>query len=112
MEDIILNTKKEDKYLIVYPKGRLDLAISSQVEDELNNLVSSGHSHIILNMKDVEYMSSSGFRACISVLRKLKVVNGSLKICNVQPDVNRIFEVIELDSLFDVYKTEEEALKS
>ncbi len=107
-----MRTQKNGDHLIVYPEGRLDLHISSQIEEELAKLVDEGNHHIILNLRDVEYMSSSGFRACIATLRKLNTHNGSFKICCVQPDVSRIFEVIELNSLFDVYKTEEEAIQA
>ncbi|EQA36310.1 STAS domain protein [Leptospira inadai serovar Lyme str. 10] len=57
-------------------------------------------------------MSSSGFRACISTLRKLNAKEGGLKICGIKPAVKRIFDVIELTSLFDIRETEDEALKS
>ncbi|HNH08335.1 MAG TPA: STAS domain-containing protein, partial [Leptospiraceae bacterium] len=55
-------------------------------------------------------MSSSGFRACISTLRKLNAKEGSLKMSNIRPAVKRIFDVIELTTLFDIYATEDEAL--
>ena len=63
-------------------------------------------------MDKVEYMSSSGFRACIATLRKLNARDGSLKLTNIRPSVKRIFDVIELTSLFDIYESEEEALKA
>ncbi|NUM42506.1 MAG: STAS domain-containing protein [Leptospiraceae bacterium] len=69
-----------------------------------------GHKKVLLNMDGVEYMSSSGFRACISILRKLNTEGGMLKICNIKPSVKRIFDVIELTSLFDIFESEEAAL--
>ena len=108
-----MDTKKEGQKLIVYPKGRLDLAASSQAEEEIFRLIDNeGHHHLILNLKGVDYMSSSGFRVCIAVLRKLNTCKGTFKLCCVQPSVYRIFEVIELKSLFNVYETEEEALQA
>ena len=106
---MLLETKKEGKYLVAYPLGRLDLTASVQVEEELSKLIDAGNHNIILNLKNVDYMSSSGFRTCISILRKLNVLGGTFKICEIQPEVNRIFEVIELNSLFDVFSNEKEA---
>lgn len=96
---------------IAYLHGRLDVAISGEIEESLmTTLDAKGIKHLILNMADVEYMSSSGFRVMIALLRKLKDLEGTLKICAVRPAVKRIFDVIELTTLFDMYDTEKEAL--
>ena len=107
----MLNTKQSGDKLVVYLEGRLDVSVANEVEEELANLIDKeNHKHIILNMEKVEYMSSSGFRACIATLRKLNAREGTLTLCNIRPSVKRIFDVIELTSLFDISNTEAEAL--
>lgn len=106
-----METKKVGEKIVVYLEGRLDVSIAGQVEEELMRIIDEdGIVHIVLNMQAVEYMSSSGFRACIATLRKLHSMDGTLKICNIKPSVKRIFDVIELTSLFDIYDSEEAAL--
>jgi len=96
---------------VAYLHGRLDVAVSGEVEEQLMKILEAkAIKHLLLNMSDVEYMSSSGFRVMIALLRKLKDLKGSLKLCCVRPAVKRIFDVIELTSLFDMFETEEEAL--
>lgn len=108
----MLNTKKVGDKLVVYLEGRLDVSVANDVEEELNRIIEQeNQKHLVLNMEKVEYMSSSGFRACISTLRKLNAKEGTLKLCAIRPSVKRIFDVIELTSLFDIYETEPEALK-
>lgn len=109
----MLNTKKVDDKLVVFLEGRLDVSVANEVEEELASLIDNeSQKHLILNMEKVEYMSSSGFRACIATLRKLNAIEGTLKLSNIRPSVKRIFDVIELTSLFDIYETEEEARKA
>ncbi|MCB1165327.1 MAG: STAS domain-containing protein [Leptospiraceae bacterium] len=109
----MLQTKQVNDKLIVYLEGRLDVSVANEVEEELSRLIDQeNQKHIVLNMDKVEYMSSSGFRACIATLRKLNARDGSLKLTNIRPSVKRIFDVIELTSLFDIYESEEEALKA
>jgi stage II sporulation protein AA (anti-sigma F factor antagonist) len=99
--------------LVVYLEGRLDVSVANEVEESLAELIDQGdYKKVLLNMDGIEYMSSSGFRACISTLRKLSAKEGYLKMCNIKPAVKRIFDVIELTSLFDIYSNEEEALGS
>jgi len=108
----MLNTKKVGDKLVVYLEGRLDVSVANDVEEELNRIIETdSQKHLVLNMEKVEYMSSSGFRACISTLRKLNAKEGTLKLCCIRPSVKRIFDVIELTSLFDIFETEADALK-
>lgn len=101
----------KNNILIVNLEGRLDVSVANEVEEELAEMIDKGgHNKVLLNMEGIEYMSSSGFRACISTLRKLNAKEGSLKISNIRPAVKRIFDVIELTSLFDIYDSDEEAL--
>ncbi|MBE7411345.1 MAG: STAS domain-containing protein [Leptospiraceae bacterium] len=107
----MLNHKIAGDKLIVFLEGRLDVSVANEVEEGLLSLIDEGgHKKVLLNMDGVEYMSSSGFRACISILRKLNTEGGMLKICNIKPSVKRIFDVIELTSLFDIFESEEAAL--
>lgn len=107
----MLNHVIKGDVLVVNLEGRLDVSVANEVEEGLAELIDEGgHIKVLLNMDGIEYMSSSGFRACISTLRKLNAKDGVLKICNIKPAVKRIFDVIELTSLFDIYESEESAL--
>lgn len=102
-----------DAKAVSYLSGRLDVAVSGEIEEQLLEAIESkGIKHLILNMHNVDYMSSSGFRVAIALLRRLKDEGGSLRICNLRPAVRRIFDVIELTSLFEIFDSEEEAVKS
>jgi len=108
---ILVKKKKVEDKLVVYLEGRLDVTVATEIEEDLTKVIDDdGEIHLILNLENVEYMSSSGFRACIAILRKLKQREGSLKLCAIRPSVKRIFDVIELTSLFDIYETEQDAL--
>ncbi|MDX1960908.1 MAG: STAS domain-containing protein [Leptospiraceae bacterium] len=109
---MLKNVMKGD-VLVVYLEGRLDVSVANEVEEQLAELIDKGdYRKVVLNMEGIEYMSSSGFRACISTLRKLNAKEGILKMSNIKPAVKRIFDVIELTSLFDIYATEPEAIAS
>lgn len=108
-----LNTKKEGNVNVVALEGRLDIHHSSDIENGINDLIKNNpDSHMLLNLKDVEYMSSSGLRIFVSTMRILKESKKHLKLCNMNSAVKKIFEVVELMDMFDIYNTEEEALES
>jgi len=97
---------------IVYLKGRLDVHLSAEIETELNKIIDEGKNKLLLSLKDVEYLSSSGLRVFIATSRKLKEKNGELKLMKLNETAKKIFKIVELIDMFDIYESEEDALKS
>lgn len=106
-----LQVNEKDKSLVVYLNGRMDVHLASDIENELKKILAD-HSDkdIILNLDEVEYMSSSGLRVFVSLMRTLKESGRSLKLCNLSMAVKKVFEVVELMDMFDIFESEEEAL--
>jgi anti-anti-sigma factor len=108
-----LKTKKINNIVVIYLEGRLDVHLSADVEKEINKIITDDpSSHLLLNLQDVEYMSSSGLRIFVSTMRILKESRRKLALCNMNTAVKKIFEVVELMDMFDIHENEEEALKS
>ncbi len=106
-----LKTKKVDNVVVVYLAGRLDVHLSADIEKEINKIINDDpSSNLLLNLSDVEYMSSSGLRIFVSTMRILKETKRKLKLCNMNSAVKKIFEVVELMDMFDIYESENEAL--
>jgi anti-anti-sigma factor len=106
-----LKTTKTDNVIIIYLNGRLDVHLSADVEKGINKIIKEEpQSHLLLNLEDVEYMSSSGLRIFVSTMRILKDNKRMLKLCNINSAVKKIFEVVELMEMFDIYNNEEDAL--
>jgi len=108
-----LNLKRVGNVVVVYLSGRLDVHLSAEIEKEINKIIQNeSDTHLLMNLHDVEYMSSSGLRIFVSTMRILKEQKRLLKLCNMNNAVKKIFEVVELMDMFDIYDTEEEALKT
>lgn len=108
-----LNTRTQDNSLIIDLAGRLDVHLASEIEDEINNLIKTDDSStVILNLENVEYMSSSGLRVFVSLMRTLHEVSRNLKLSNLSQAVQKVFEVVELMDMFDIYESVEEAIAS
>lgn len=108
-----LNRKKIDNVVVIYLSGRLDVHLSAEIEKEINNIIQNEQDrHLLLNLKDVEYMSSSGLRIFVSTMRLLKESKRKLKLCEMNNAVKKIFEVVELMDMFDIFDSEDEAIKS
>jgi anti-anti-sigma factor len=107
-----IKTQTIGKHVLVKLAGRLDITQSDEVESHLAKDVLSGDGDIIIHLGSISYISSSGIRIFVGMVRELNRQGRKLKLCNITPPVKKVFDVVELLDLFDVYATEEEAIAS
>lgn len=106
-----IKTKKIGKHTLVALNGRLDIGHSDEVEAKLLDDVQSGQGDILINLENISYISSSGIRIFVGMVRELEK-RRKLKLCCITPPVKKVFDVVELLDLFEVYETESSALDS
>ena len=105
--------KKEKGHIVVYLEGRIDIHKSNDFDILMDQLISKNPDcDIIVNFEKAEYMSSSGLKVLVSYTRILEGKKKKLKICNMNKNIKKIFEVIELYDMFNVYPNEEKAFES
>jgi anti-anti-sigma factor len=113
MSDVLqITRKKQDSIDVVCMSGRLDTNTAIEAEAEFKTVIASGAQQIVLNLKNLNYISSSGLRILIVALREVKKKQGDLKLACLKPAVKEIIHIAGFDRLFSLYETEEEAVKS
>ena len=107
----MIKHKESEDFVVAYLKGRIDVHLSTEIEKEINAIIAKfSDKSLIINLEDVEYMSSSGLRVLVASMRVLKSNNKNLRLCNLNTAVKKVFEVVELMDMFDIYSSEKEAL--
>ncbi len=96
---------------VVSVRGRIDAATAFDMEKELNKLILANSIKIIINFNDVEYISSGGLRILLSTAKALKNKNGDLRLCQLGDHVYKVFKLAGFTTIFNIYETEDEALK-
>ena len=96
--------------LILQPTGRLDSLTSQDLQNELSQRISGGDTAILLDLKDLEYISSAGLRVLLLAGKELKAKNGQLSLCALKENVREVFEVSGFISLFPVHNSVDEAI--
>src|ERR1700751_1747755 len=83
-------------------KGRLVLGQESiGLRTMIDNLLSSGATRIVINLEQVNYVDSAGLGALIEMHRKTKAKGGSLKLCNLGPNLRQALEIARLLPIFE-----------
>ena len=82
-----------------------------ELGNELFSLVEKeGYTKILLNFSEVGFLSSAALGKLIMLYKKIMVRNGMLKFSNITPDINELFKIMNLNSIFDIRSEEANAL--
>lgn len=91
----------------------VDSANIEEMGEELTSLVDRDKmKHVLLNFDAVEFLSSAALNKLILVDKKVKQAGGNLRLCNLRAEIMEVFTITRLNRVFDIRKTEAEALKA
>ena len=99
--------------IVVDVSGRIAIQEGAdQFRDVTRELIRQGHMKVVLNLQDVPYIDSTALgeiiRTYTSVIRK----GGSVKLLNVSSHVHQLMVITRLLSVFDLFDSEADAVKS
>jgi anti-sigma B factor antagonist len=98
---------------IVDLSGRLTLGEGcGTLRDTIKDLIAKGGRKILVNLKDVSYIDSSGLGELVGSYASVTNVNGQIKILNAQSRVHDLLTVTKLYSVFEAFSDEPTALTS
>jgi anti-sigma B factor antagonist len=109
---IDIDSRDENGIMVVEIEGKLNTGASPDAEKFLNSLLDDGATKILLNMEDMDFISSTGLRVILSTGKKLAAVSGKLIICNPNLTVMDVLKMSGFSQMFKVFDSEEEALSS
>ena len=94
-------------------KKILDEQNIQMIGDDLFRLVDDlGRRKVLLNFRNVEFMSSAALGKLITLHRKLQAVQGKLVLCKITKDILDVFKITKLDRILAIKNDEQEALQS
>lgn len=106
-------TDKSDNYtLIKFSTDKLDAIVAPDLKSELVLVSKQGAKNIIIDLENVKYCDSSGLSALLIGYRICKEANGSFILSAIQPSVEKLITISQLDSILNIKETSQEAIDS
>jgi anti-sigma B factor antagonist len=102
--------KKNDVMVINVKEERLDAHNSGDLKSEMQKLFTEGNKNILVDLKDVRFIDSSGLGALVSGFKNAISHQGNLKLSSLQPQVKSMFELTRLHRVFEIFASSSEAL--
>ena len=106
-----LHIEKFPAYTLVQPQvARLDTVAAPVLRGTTADLANEGRFRVILDLKQVQFVDSSGLGALIHLHKTLQP-QGRLVLCHVDAKVGQLFKVTRLDRVFTLAATDDEAFR-
>lgn len=86
--------------MIIAPKGRLNTFGASKLDEALKKLIKKDDIHVIIEMGDIQYLSSGGIRILLSTYQMLAERGGKLFLSNINEYPLEVLEMAGSDQIF------------
>jgi anti-anti-sigma factor len=90
--------------------GRVDSANAPIMQDRVASLIAGGTASILLDLANVEYISSAGFRSLLILAKQASQAKARFGLCSLSPKLRRLFDLGGFLDLLPIASTREEGL--
>ncbi len=108
---LIINREEKDGIVILSFTGRIDAETYTLVREKIDELFLQNKYRIIIDLKGIEYISSAGWGSFIGYVNTARNKKGDVKLAAMNPEVKRVYEMIEFNELIEAYDSIDDAKK-
>ena len=106
-----IRESKLGQLTILQPTDRLDDKSAPLFEQSLEGRLKENYRCFIVDLAEIEFMSSAVLRVLIMLSKRLAAAEGSLVLCNLNEQVREVFDVAGLSSVFSIVETRSMAIE-
>jgi anti-sigma B factor antagonist len=110
MSDFKINVRESSSIQVLDLKGYLDAHTASDLEGAFQRLIDDKKFNIVVNCKDLTYISSAGLGVFMAFIEDVRRNQGDIKLSNMSPKVYNVFDLLGFPLLYDIAKDEQEAI--
>ena len=85
---------------------------AGEVNDQIHSLIDEGKKKIVIDLKDVDWMNSSGLGILIGAITTLKNNDGTLTVTNVSERIMNLLKITKLKDIFTIQPDIDTAISS
>jgi len=109
MPDYGVEVGQRDGWAVVAISGQVDLATAPALKERLLQLVTDGEEHLVCDLTATEFLDSTALGALVSVLKRLKVKGGEMRLVCTSPSILKVFDITGLDRVFAIHASLDDA---
>ena len=101
----------DNEVVLLEVEGDVDAYTARRLDQALNDHLAQGHSRIVVDASQLGFISSAGLRAIMFAEREACERGGQVRVCGLNPQARRTFEMAGLDEYLHLSGTRQEALQ-
>jgi anti-anti-sigma factor len=111
---VSITTKRLERVDLVKVQGRIDHSSAPELDKILRGITSEGRHHIVVELSDVTYIGSAGFKVLQATAKITRgaLLGGDVRLTGLTPHVKETFDTIGFTQLFKIYSDSLEAVGS
>lgn len=110
MAEFSTSIKEQGDVNIINLTGYLDAHTAPHLENDFTKLIDSSRFKIVVDFKDLAYISSAGLGVFMAYIEKIRDNNGDIKLSGMTDKVYNIFDLLGFPLLYEIFKSEQEAI--
>ena len=95
-----IRSTREGEKVVVAVEGQLIAGNRQQLRDAVLPEIDRGARHFVIDFADTGYIDSAGLGALVSLSKRIREADGTLRLTNLNEDLRTLFELTKLDTLF------------
>ncbi|MDX9710890.1 MAG: STAS domain-containing protein [Ignavibacteriaceae bacterium] len=110
MADFNTSIKEQGDVSIINLMGYLDAHTAPVLENNFVNLISKNRFQIVVDFKELAYISSAGLGVFMAYIEEIRQNKGDIKLSGMNEKVYNIFDLLGFPLLYEIFNSEEEAV--
>jgi anti-sigma B factor antagonist len=110
MSEFKIGVREAEGINVLELKGYLDAHTSPKLEEVFSTLLSENKFRIVVNCRDLSYISSAGLGVFMAYIEDVRKNQGDIKLTNMSPKVYNVFDLLGFPLLYEIFKEEKEAI--
>jgi len=106
------STSSRGDVCIVEVEGQLIVGNRQELKQKVLDELEKGTRKVLVDFARTGYIDSSGLGVLVSLAKKIREMGGDLRLANLNDDLQTLFELTKLDTLFQISETRERALEN
>src|SRR6266478_6496488 len=107
-----IGERQREEVTILALKGRITVGEVSPVREKITKLLAGGHTQIVLDLGEVDYIDSTGLGSLVISFTQVKKAGGALKLSHLNKRNVELLALTRLHTIFEVFAQETDAINS